>query len=165
MSSDRGSNASTRTMTTATDIAQRTLVIERVFDAPAKLVFTAWSSPEHLVNWFGPTDFTLPTCEQDFREGGRYRFCMHGPDGSDHWVWGEYREISEFDRLVFTFDREGPDGKPWVNTVVTLSFEEADGRTKFKLHQARFRTEPDRDEHNQGWSASLDRLGAYVTKA
>lgn len=145
-------------MSTAVPTDQRTLVITRTFNAPARLVFTAWTRPEHLVHWFGPTDFTLPTCEQDFRVGGRYRFCMHAPDGSDHWVWGEYREIRAYDRLVFTWEREDASGAPWVDTVVTLTFEEVEGRTRFTLHQALFATRSDRDEHNGGWSECLDRL-------
>ena len=149
-------------MTTATDTAQRTLVIERVFDAPPKLVFTAWSSPEHLVQWFGPTGFSLPTCEQDFREGGRYRFCMHSPEGSDHWVEGEYREISEYDRLVFTWTRSDDEPEPWVDNTVALTFEEVDGKTRMTMRHALFATEAYRNEHNGGWSECFDRLGAFL---
>lgn len=154
----------TRAMIAATNMEQRTLVITRVFDAPAKLVFTAWSKPEHLVRWFGPNDFTLPTCEQDFREGGKYRFCMHAPDGNDHWVWGEYREINEYDRLVFTWLRQDDKPEPWVDNVVTLTFEDLDGRTKFTMHHALFHTQDHRDEHNGGWSECFDRLAAFVSQ-
>ena len=141
---------------------QRTLVIERTFDAPAQLVFSAWTKPEHLVRWFGPNDFILPICEQDFRVGGKYNFCMRAPDGSDHWVYGEYREISEFDRLVFTWTRD--DGQPtvWVDNLVTLTFLEQDGRTKMTLHQALFATEQFRNEHYGGWSECLDRLTDFI---
>src|SRR5678816_3794668 len=53
-----------------TDIDQRTLVISRTLNAPATLVFEAWTHPRHLVRWWGPNDFTLSHCEQDFRVGG-----------------------------------------------------------------------------------------------
>lgn len=149
-------------MATATDTAQRTLVIERMFDAPPKLVFNAWTRPEHLVHWFGPSGFTLPTCEQDFRIGGKYKFCMHAPGGTDHWVWGEYREISEYDRLVFTWTRSDDQPELWVDNIVTLTFEEIDGKTKMILHHALFDTQTERDDHNGGWSECFDRLADFL---
>lgn len=149
-------------MGTIVDIEQRTLVISRVFDAPARLVFQAWSTPEHLVQWFGPTAFTLPTCEQDFRVGGKYRFCMHAPDGGNHWVYGEYTEIREYDRLVFTWIRQDEKPEPWVDNVVTLTFLEKDGRTHFTMHHALFNTQDHRDEHNGGWTECYERLAQFL---
>ena len=61
-------------MTVITDTNQRTLVLTRTLNAPRELVFQAWSHPKHLVRWWGPTNFSPPHCEQDFREGGKYRF-------------------------------------------------------------------------------------------
>src|SRR5690348_11911501 len=98
----------------------RVLVLTRVFDAPPSLVFQAFAKPEHLVRWWGPKDFTLPVCEQDFRVGGTYRFCMRAPDGTDHWVWGEYLEITEPTKLVFSWHREDAHGKPFNESVVTV---------------------------------------------
>lgn len=66
----------------------RVLVLTRRFAAPRALVFRAWTEPAHLTRWWGPDAFTLPTCQVDFRVGGKYKFCMRAPDGSDHWVWG-----------------------------------------------------------------------------
>lgn len=146
------------------DAAQRTLTISRVFDAPPRLVFIAWSKPEHLVRWFGPKDFTLPFCEQDFRGGGAYRFCMHAPDGTNHWVWGEYLEISEYDRLVFTWVRQDDKPAPWVDNRVTLTFEEHEGKTRFTMHHALFATQQDRDEHDGGWGECFDRLAVFVAQ-
>lgn len=142
--------------------ADRTLVIERDFAAPPHIVFEAWSSPEHLVEWFGPNDFTLPSCETDFREGGRYRFCMRSPSGVDHWVWGEYREIISAKRLVFTWNREDGSGNIWNSTVVDLTFSEAGERTKLRLIQTLFENAADRDAHNGGWTEALERLNVYV---
>jgi uncharacterized protein YndB with AHSA1/START domain len=150
--------------TGSTPPPDRVLVLSRVFDAPPTLVFEAWTQPEHLVRWWGPKDFTLPTCEQDFRVGGAYRFCMRAPDGVDHWVWGEYREIVPAARLVFTWHRGDADGKPFNESVVTVTFAEHDGKTKLTLHQAVFWTVEDRDAHQGGWSQCLDRLGAFVEK-
>jgi uncharacterized protein YndB with AHSA1/START domain len=149
-------------METLTQTATRTLVITRTFNAPPALVFDAWTKPEHLVHWFGPNDFTVPTCEQDFRVGGKYRFCMHAPDGGDHWVWGEYLEIDRPRKLVFTWVRQDDKPAPWVDNVVTLTFEDLGGKTKFTLHHAVFGTQAIRDEHALGWGECVDRLGSYV---
>lgn len=141
---------------------ERVLVIERVFQARRELVFSAWRQVAHLVQWFGPKNFTLPFCEVDFRIGGSYRFCMLSPEGEEHWVWGEYREIVEPERLVFTWNRESPVGEIWSSTVVELSFAEHDGRTAFTLHQSPFETTAYRDEHGFGWGQALERLASLV---
>ena len=96
--------------------SDRALVKTRIFDAPREIVFEAWTRAEHLVNWWGPNDFTLPFCEIDFREGGSYRFCMRSPEGEDYWVWGEYREIDEPGRIVMTWNRENAHRELWSST-------------------------------------------------
>lgn len=143
---------------------ERELVIERVFDAPRETVFEAWTKPEHLAEWFGPNGFTLPFCEVDFREGGRYRLCMRSPEGEDHWVWGEYREILKPVRIVFTWNREDSEGRVWNSTAVILTFDEVGGKTAFTLTQKVFNTVTDRNDHKGGWTQSLDRLGEYLMR-
>ena len=142
--------------------SDRTLVIDRIFNAPPQIVFSVWTRAEHLARWFGPEDFTLPHCEIDFRVGGSYRFCMRSPEGEDHWVWGEYREIVTGERIVMTWNREHPDGEIWSTTIVELSFREAGGKTAFRLHQSLFETVPYRDEHGFGWGQALDRLNRLL---
>lgn len=149
-------------MEAGTDIAKRTLVLTRTFQAPAALVFDAWSDPKHLGRWWGPNDFTLPHCEQDFRVGGRYRFCMRGPDGSDHWVRGEYTMIDRPHRLVFTWLREDADGDIWCDTVVAITLEQRGAVTLLTLNQTTFATVPHCEEHSVGWNECLDRLVRYV---
>lgn len=144
----------------------RELVIQRIFNAPCETVFNVWSKAEHVVNWFGPSGFTAPTCEIDFRVGGSYRICMHSPEGEDHWVWGEYREIVEPERIVFTWNRgEDLRGKLWSSTVVEVTFEPiGDNATRFTLRQGLFETAPYCEEHSFGWNQCLDRLGDYVSE-
>ena len=140
---------------------ERVLVLSRIIDAPRALVFSVWTEPEHLVHWWGPKDFTLPHCECDFRPGGGYRFCMRAPDGTDHWVWGVYREIVEPERIVFTWERGGESAAS--GTVVTVTFaDHQGGKTKLTLHQAAFGTVKERDEHNGGWTQCLERLAEYA---
>jgi uncharacterized protein YndB with AHSA1/START domain len=143
----------------------RVLLLTRTLEAPRGLVFRAWAEPEHLVRWWGPNDFTLPFCETDFRPGGRYRFCMRAPDGTDHWVSGEYREIVEPDRLVFTWERDDEPGlRHKLNNVVTLTLEDCAGRTRLTLHHAAFQTEADHEGHRGGWTECLGRLAAFVER-
>ena len=147
-------------METETD--QRTLVLTRMLNAPRELVFQAWTDPGHLVRWWGPNDFTLPHCEQDFRVGGKYRFCMRAPDGSDHWVRGEYTHIDAPSRLVFTWLREDSDGDIWCDTVVEIILEQRGTSTLLTLNQTTFATVAHCKEHNTGWSECLDRLEQYM---
>lgn len=149
----------------ATVTTERELVIMRIFDAPRPLVFKAWTEPEHLVHWWGPKGFTLPTCTMDFRLGGAYRFRMRGPGGDDHWLQGVYREIVEPERLVFTYAWADAEGKPGHETLVTVTFAEYNGKTKLTLHQAVFESVAVYNDHESGWTACLDRLAAYLAKA
>jgi uncharacterized protein YndB with AHSA1/START domain len=88
------------------------LRITRVFDAPRELVFEVWTKPEHQVHWMGPKDFTVPSCEIDFRVGGAYRTCIVERTGVEYWMRGVYREIVVPEKLVFSFawEEEGERG-------------------------------------------------------
>ncbi|HSM55994.1 MAG TPA: SRPBCC domain-containing protein [Candidatus Sulfomarinibacteraceae bacterium] len=112
----------------------RVLILERIFEAPRELVFTSFSDCEHLEHWWGPKGWTLPVCEMDFRPGGRWHYCMRGPDGEESWGLTVYREIVAPERLVYTdsfSDEEGNivDGMPTM--LITVEFAEyEDNRTK-----------------------------------
>ena len=148
----------------ATESAERELLITRVFNAHRSLVFKAWTEPQHLVHWWGPQGFTLPSCTMDLRPGGSYRFCMRSPEGVDHWLQGIYREIMEPERLVFTYAFEDATGKPGHETLVTVTFAELGEKTKLTVHQAVFESVTVRDEHVRGWTEALDRLAGYLTQ-
>jgi uncharacterized protein YndB with AHSA1/START domain len=143
--------------------ADRTLVLTRTFEAPRELVFEAWSSPQHLAHWFGPTDFKLPHCKMDFRVGGHYQLCMLSPQGKEYWVHGVYREIVKPQRIVFTWERDGEDDEHAGHTVITITLESRGARrTLLTLHQATFETTEIRDGHAGGWSQAFKRLDEYV---
>lgn len=144
------------------DTDQRTLILSRTLNTPRELVFEAWTDPKHLVRWWGPNDFTLPHCEQDFRVGGKYRFCMRAPDGSDHWVRGEYTLINAPSRLVFTWLREDGEGDIWCDTVVEITLEQRGTTTLLTLNQTTFATVAHCEEHAVGWNECLDRMVAFT---
>ena len=149
----------------AATTAERTLVIERVFDAPRALVFKAWTEPERLVRWWGPQGFTMPSCKMEARPGGAFRFCMRSPEGTDHWLRGVYREIVEPERLVCTWAWEDVEGKPGHETLLTVTFAEHGGKTKLTLQQAVFESVTARNEHQEGWTSGLDRLAEYLARS
>src|SRR6267378_4035150 len=102
---------------TATDAAERELVLTRIIDAPRELVFRMWTDAVHLAKWWGPRDFTNPVCEIDFRPGGALRFVMRAPNGTDYPMGGVFREIIEPERLVFTNCALDSDGNVLLDGV------------------------------------------------
>ena len=114
----------------AAPLADRTMVLERVFDAPASLVFEAYTNPAHLPHWFGPRGFSCATKSIDLKAGGHWHFDMIAPDGK---VWPNYMrflEIVENEKIVFDHGAE-PDGEPHFRTTITFT---ADG-DKTRLRQ------------------------------
>jgi uncharacterized protein YndB with AHSA1/START domain len=141
------------------------LVITRVFDAPRDVVFQAWTEPGRVARWWGPQGFVTTYCDMDIRPGGAFRVCMRSPEGAEHWKQGIYREVVEPERLVFTFAWEDADGNPTHQTLVTVSFAEEGSRTKLTLHQAVFETVARRDEHQRGWTSTLQRFAEYLANS
>lgn len=149
---------------------ERSLLITRIFDAPLELVWKAWTDPALIQRWWGPYGFDLPTCRNDFRVGGGYLFCMRSPDGQNYWNTGIYREITPLNRIVYTDSFSDAEGNvvPASNyglssdypmkTIVTVTFEELDGKTKLTLQQSEIPFGPDSESADQGWSESLDKL-------
>jgi uncharacterized protein YndB with AHSA1/START domain len=137
--------------------SDREVVITRIFDAPRHLVFRAWTESAHLAKWFGPKDFTATVIHNDVRTGGSYEFHLVGPNYDDHWK-GTYREVAPPERLAFTWPA-GP------NSLVTLTFEDLDGKTRLTLRHGVFETVDARDRHQHGWTSSLDCLEEYLRVA
>jgi uncharacterized protein YndB with AHSA1/START domain len=115
-------NTGTLQVTTPTD---REIVMTRVFDAPRRLVWDAFSKPELLKRWFGPRGWSLSTCEVDARVGGGFRFILQGPDGQKMGMRGVYRELIPPGRSVHV---ESFDDYPGESTV-TAVFTEQNGKT------------------------------------
>ena len=116
------------------------IIFRRAFNAPARLVFAAWTEPEHLRHWRGPRGFELVACEVDLRVGGGYRFVHRAPDGSRHVFYGRYLEIERPSRLVSTFAYEAV---PETEALDEVTFDEGrgttlvTGRSAFPTFQAR----------------------------
>jgi uncharacterized protein YndB with AHSA1/START domain len=118
---DRESNA-TNYATTVKRKSERELVVTRVFNGPAHIVFDAWTKPELLQRWWVPKSFgaSFVSCEVDARTGGKYRFVFsHASVEQPMAFFGKYVEVIPHSRLVWTND-EGEEGGP----VTTVTFEE-----------------------------------------
>lgn len=149
----------------AAESMERALVVERVFQAPRSLVFKAWIEPQHLSRWFGPRGFTVPSYTLDPRPGGSWRCCMVSPEGREHWVRGVFREVVEPDRLAFTWAHENENGPLGHETLVTVTFADLGDKTRLTLRQEIFESVTARDEHQSGWSSSLECLAEYLAAA
>src|SRR5277367_6192543 len=79
----------------------RSIIAIREFDAPRELVFSMWTDPKHLAQWWGPNGFTTTTSSFDMRPGGVWRFVMHGPDGRDSQTRITYQDIVPPQRIVY----------------------------------------------------------------
>jgi len=133
------------------------LLLTRVFDAPRRLVFEAWTKAENVSQWLAPRPLTMPSCEVDFRLGGAFRFVMRAPDGTDYPFEGAFREIVPLERIVFTGTiHEGN------VTVTTITFAEAGGKPTLTMHQTyTFESSATRGAE-QGWTMTLDQLGEQL---
>jgi uncharacterized protein YndB with AHSA1/START domain len=145
-----------------TAVQDRVLLFTRVFDAPRRLVFRAWTDPKQLVQWFGPEGFSVAFLEMDVRPGGAWRKCMRSPEGKDYWRRGVYLEVVEPERLVFTYISDDPVSDPEHETVVTILFEDQGAKTLMTFRQEEFESVAARDSHNFGWTSCMERFAAYV---
>lgn len=152
-------------------INKNELVITRVFDAPRKLVWKAWSDPVHLMRWWGPKNFTCPACKIDFRIGGKYHSCMKSAEGQEYWSTGIYKEIIPLERIVCTdsFADEkgnvvpasyyGMAGDDWpLEFTVRLTFEDLGKKTKMTLTHTGFPVGDMKEMAGTGWNESFDKL-------
>lgn len=149
---------------TAESTADRELAIVRTYDAPARLLFEAWSKPEHLLEWFGPVGWPVTMCEVDFRKGGRWRMAMTGPSGQqDTPFGGKYLEIVPDRKIVFDNAFEAA-GSPKM--IMTVTFEERGGKTILTWHTL-FKSVATKNEYvgmgfEQGAGSGLDQLADVV---
>ena len=121
-----------KNQTAAERKSERELVVTRTFNAPARIVFEAWTQPELFKRWWVPKSFglSLLSCEMDVRVGGRYGLVFKNPAGPEPMeFFGRYLEVKPHSRLVWTNEEGGDSGQ-----VTTVTFEERDGKTLLVMH-------------------------------
>jgi uncharacterized protein YndB with AHSA1/START domain len=118
--------------TTVERKSERELVVTRTFNAPARIVFEAWTKPELLKQWWAPKSFGVSflSCEADVRTGGTYRFVFGHPSSEQPMeFFGRYIEVTPPSRLIWTNEEGGEGG-----AVTTVTFEEGGGETLVVMH-------------------------------
>lgn len=137
-----------------------TLVVRKVIHATPERLFTVWTQPEHLRQWWGPPSVTCVDAEVDLRAGGRYRIANRFPDGKVVWIAGEFQTIEPPHKLVYTWSIE-----PATQSaeLVTVLFEpRSEGVTEVVVIHERIPDKAARDTHEQGWLGCLDGLEEYL---
>ena len=119
-------NESESPRTTVQKTSDREVVVTRTFDAPARLVFEAWSRPELFKQWWVPRSMgmTLRSCEMDVRTGGKYRLVFGDDPANTMAFFGRYIEVVPDQRIVWTNEESGD-----AASVTTVTFEERGGKT------------------------------------
>jgi uncharacterized protein YndB with AHSA1/START domain len=144
----------------------RSIIGTREFGAPRDLVFSAWTDPKHLSQWWGPNGFTTTTSSFDMRPGGVWRFVMHGPDGRDYQNRITFDEVVPPERIVYRHGGGGDDFEP-VQFKQTVIFEDLGGRTRITW-RGDFPSAAERDRvikeygADKGLAQTLARLEQYV---
>lgn len=150
------------------------VIIERTLDAPVAQVWEMWTQSEHFAAWYGPEGASIPVANMDVQIGGKRHICMEmeTPNGPmQMWFVGEYREITEPTRLVYTeamSDADGnvmsaadmgmPEDHPMV-TEVTVELEDLGGKTRMVLTHAGI---PADSPGAMGWQMAIDKLVARL---
>jgi uncharacterized protein YndB with AHSA1/START domain len=145
----------------------RSIIGTRVFDAPRELVWSVWTDPKHLAQWWGPNGFSTTTSAFDMRPGGVWRFVMHGPDGRDYENRITFDEIVKPERIVYHHGG-GDDVEP-VQFTTTVTFEDLGGKTRLTMRGV-FPSAAERKRvikeygADKGLVQTMARLGEYLAK-
>lgn len=149
-------------MTDTNEAQNRTLTIERTFDAPIQLVWDAWTQAEHIIKWWGPKGMETRVESHDFRVGGSWKYLMKMPNGSDFIAEGVYEEIEAPVRLVTSANF-----RPMTEGVELQVHLKAEGdKTKFTFHVVHESEEYCQQQEQMGfyngWGSTFERLATLL---
>jgi uncharacterized protein YndB with AHSA1/START domain len=142
-------------------ITAHEITIRRVFRAPLQLVWDAWTRPDQLARWWGPSGWSTPSLEMDVRPGGSFRATHVADEGGDEMTMhGVYREVVELERLVL----EEPADDAWHEGAVSeVTFTDlGDGRTEMVVRSTVNTTDEMRAIAEAGMAGSFDRLAEHL---
>ena len=146
--------------------SSRELTLVRVFDVPVNTVFRYWTDPKLMAKWFGPKGFTIPVCKLTVKVGGKIYIEMEDTDGlilkgSRYPMTGSFQEIRENKKIVYA-SQALLNGKPMIESLATVAFEEVGGKTKMTLRvavtKATLEAEKPLRGMETGWRQSFDKL-------
>ena len=139
-----------------------TLVVRRTIRATPERLFDAWTTPEQLVEWWGPEGVACIAPSVDLRVGGHYRIGNRMSDGGEIWIAGVFEAVERPHRLTYTWRVEGRDGDP---ERVTVRFEPRGEDTEVIVTHERVANVTLRDEHARGWNGCLEGLARFIVRA
>jgi len=141
------------------------IYLTRIYDAPVKMVWEAWTDPKQAAQWWGPRGFSITTHSSDVRTGGAWDYTMHGPDGRDYPNYTQYLDIEKYVRMVYDHGAKAKDAAPLFR--VTVLFSETAGKTKMEMTMACVNAEAAANikQHikKAGGEATWDRLAEYLS--
>lgn len=133
-------------------MADLSVAVKRVVNAPIERVFKAWTEPGQMEKWYGPEGMTTTDTASDNRVGGKYRFTMKSPR-QEFKQAGEYLEFDEPNKIVFTWGDK---------TKVSVEFRKVnDNSTEVSLLHTGFADEASLGTHDQGWNSTFNKLAEY----
>ena len=140
------------------DLGKRTLSIRKTLDAPVELVWEAWTEPEHLAHWWGPKGLPVTIVEHDFRVGGKWKYVMPMPNGSEFISEGEYSEILRFQKIVTSANF-----RPMTEGVeIRVLFEKDGDKTNFVfsvIHPTEsYKAQQEKMGFYNGWESTFTRF-------
>jgi uncharacterized protein YndB with AHSA1/START domain len=153
-------------MTEQYAMSERTIVIERVVDAPRELVWSVWTDPDEVAKWWGPEHFTTPreSIEFDLRPGGVCRMTMVGPDGEEYPNDGHFGVVEPPERLSFAEEiTENPMIESGETTVEFVELDER--RTKLVVTSRLVCAEELVAMAKAGWAGQLNKLEVLLAAA
>ena len=144
------------------------LKLSRVFHARRETVFKAWSSADHVKNWFCPETFAIPDGKVEMRVGGAFDVCMRSPVGEVHWIRGTFVEVTPDTRLVIDMHVTQSAGKPLFGAITEVDFTDALGGTRMDVVQTYTLIDPSAAwmvaGAPDGWRTTLDKLEKEVVR-
>lgn len=142
----------------ANDLAKRTLVIKKTFDAPIDLVWEAWTRAEHIAQWWGPPGMPLKVVEHNFQAGGKWKYVMPMPNGGEFVSEGEFKEIRKQERIVTTANF-----RPMTEGVeIHVTFQKNGNKTDFAfsvIHATEeYKNQQEKMGFYNGWGSTFKRF-------
>ena len=149
-------------MTAENNTSDRTLTIEKTFNAPVQLVWDAWSKPEHIVQWWAPPGMEAKVVEHEFRVGGKWKYTMPMPDGNEFVTDGVYTVIEKLKKIF-----SSANFRPMTEGVEMQCLFQADGdQTLFTFHMIHptkaYKDQQEQMGFFQGWGSTFERLAEWL---
>lgn len=151
-------------MNNTNDASDRTVTIERTFNAPIELVWEAWTEPEHIAEWWSPKGMKTEIIEHDFKVNGKWKYVMPMPDGNEFIAEGKYIAIIQFEKIISMANF-----KPMTEGVEIQSLFKKNGdKTDFIFNvihpSVEYRIQQEKMGILNGWGSVFNRLEDFLKK-